>query len=551
MGRDARLLRMGLLAAGEMAGADDVRSAVEEMHADRIGHGYSATHDASLLAMLRARQTHLEACPGNHPQNLADVGAFERAGLRFGLNTDDPASYFGNVSLLGNEMIVRRALGFTDATIAACYADARAAAFAPHARRVVAAGRDGDAAARYEGAGVAAAAPALEGDGFAPRPSTQSHATKRFGSQGPVHEAAALRDHELADHELAEHVKTPYRIDYFDQRTDHFRSGADAARRWRQRYLIDDRHWKLGGPILFYTGVRLRALRLRAQPLPPSHRHTPRPPQKAFRHGGVACAPVRALPARMLTPSGHVSAQGAPPQCAPPSGAAWHVRCGPQNEGPITAFYSACGFLTDVLAPRLGALLLFAEARFYGSSLPFGRNGSFTPQALALLSTEQILADYAALLAALQGSLNATSSAVVAFGGSYGGTLATFFRLKYPHLTVGALAASAPIGYYSPSFWAARHVDGLTWFRTVERVYTEAAPGCYAQLVHTVALARARAASADPAVGAKLAAAFGLCSAPTDVDAFAYWITEALESIPQACDPARSRTSRAQGLHPP
>ena len=26
---------------------------------------------------------------------------------------------------------------------------------------------------------------------------------------------------------------------------------------------------------------------------------------------------------------------------------------------------------------------------------------------------------------------------------------------------------------------------------------------------------------------------FGLCGVPTDVDAFVYWITEALESIPQ------------------
>ena len=34
------------------------------------------------------------------------------------------------------------------------------------------------------------------------------------------------------------------------------------------------------------------------------------------------------------------------------------------NEGPITAFYGACGFMTEVLAPKLGGLLLFAEQRF-------------------------------------------------------------------------------------------------------------------------------------------------------------------------------------------
>ena len=196
------------------------------------------------------------------------------------------------------------------------------------------------------------------------------------------------------------------------------------------------------------------------------------------------------------------------------------------NEGGIEGFWHAGGFITDVLAPRLGSLVIMAEERYYGDSQPTrGRPFEY-------LSTEQVLADYASLLTRVQANLSASSCPVVAFGGSYGGTLTTLFRLKYPHIVVGGLAASAPVGYYAPGRWPARGVTAFTWFETVQRVYTEAAPGCYTALVNAVQEARA-AAKAGGAKAAALAAAFGLCSPPVDADAFAWWLTEALESIPQ------------------
>lgn len=49
------------------------------------------------------------------------------------------------------------------------------------------------------------------------------------------------------------------------------------------------------------------------------------------------------------------------------------------------------------------------------------------------------------LLTDLKRNLSSESSPVVLFGGSYGGMLAAWMRLKYPHIAVGALASSAPI----------------------------------------------------------------------------------------------------------
>ncbi|CAH0480733.1 unnamed protein product [Peronospora belbahrii] len=60
------------------------------------------------------------------------------------------------------------------------------------------------------------------------------------------------------------------------------------------------------------------------------------------------------------------------------------------------------------------------------------------------LSTQQTLADYAILIETIKEHF-APNVPVIGFGGSYGGMLATWFRMKYPHLIDGIIASSAPV----------------------------------------------------------------------------------------------------------
>lgn len=164
------------------------------------------------------------------------------------------------------------------------------------------------------------------------------------------------------------------------------------------------------------------------------------------------------------------------------------------------------------IAPEFRALLVFAEHRYYGESMPYG-NGSFADNGrLGYLTSQQALADYVDLIAYLKrwrhddgtttgrgdqhrhrhkGQLthhgggsggsggnggsggsgggsggsggigggsggiggggarpatadrgnrsSAPSNPTIAFGGSYGGMLAAWFRLKYPAVIEGSV----------------------------------------------------------------------------------------------------------------
>jgi len=180
-----------------------------------------------------------------------------------------------------------------------------------------------------------------------------------------------------------------------------------------------------------------------------------------------------------------------------------------------------------------GALLLFPEERYYGESQPFGKD-SLAPQNAVYLSTEQVLADYALLLTTVKEQLNASTCPVVAFGGSYGGTLTTYFRRQYPALTVGGLAASAPVGYYSHNAWDQHRISEYTWIDIVQQVFSSTehgGPACFSKL-QAIVDAVATAGS-TPAGLAKLAGQMHVCAPEVLGKDPIFLLTDALETLPQ------------------
>lgn len=114
------------------------------------------------------------------------------------------------------------------------------------------------------------------------------------------------------------------------------------------------------------------------------------------------------------------------------------------NEGNIEVFADNTGFMWEI-APEFGAIIIFAEHRYYGESMPFGNKSLLDPPHSGYLTSQQAIADYVDLIEHFRSKENTKHSPVIVFGGSYGGMLSAWMRMKYPHIVQGAIAASAPI----------------------------------------------------------------------------------------------------------
>jgi adenosine deaminase len=121
--------------AGELAGPESVRGALDALGADRIQHGVRAIEDTELVRRLADSPVCLDICPTSNVM-LAVAASIEAhplpalldAGVRCSLNADDPLLFGPN--LLAEYEVVRARLGLDDAAlayIARCSIDAAGA----------------------------------------------------------------------------------------------------------------------------------------------------------------------------------------------------------------------------------------------------------------------------------------------------------------------------------------------------------------------------------------------------------------------------------------
>ncbi|MBT3323172.1 MAG: adenosine deaminase [Anaerolineae bacterium] len=122
--------------AGEWAGAENVRDAIEVLGADRIGHGVRIMEDKNIIALAKERDTVFEVCvTSNHQSGVVTslrkhpLSKMIDAGLITTINTDDPS--ISRISLSSEFQMVHEKLGLSMKTLRDQTLNAVNAAFLP------------------------------------------------------------------------------------------------------------------------------------------------------------------------------------------------------------------------------------------------------------------------------------------------------------------------------------------------------------------------------------------------------------------------------------
>lgn len=126
--------------AGEWGDAENVRQAIEEFGADRIGHGVRVMEKPSVVALAAERGIPFEVCVTSNYQSgvvrsLADhpLPAMLRSGLNVTINTDDPS--ISRITLGDEYRLAMRDLGVSPSVLKERILAAAQAAFLPETEK--------------------------------------------------------------------------------------------------------------------------------------------------------------------------------------------------------------------------------------------------------------------------------------------------------------------------------------------------------------------------------------------------------------------------------
>ncbi len=115
---------------------ENIREAVELLHADRIGHGVQAIRSETIMALLRHKNIPLEICPTSNIQTAAvdrltrhPLLTFFRHGIPVTINTDDPS--ISNITLTDEYLVAVRVIGISFSELKTIILNAARAAFLP------------------------------------------------------------------------------------------------------------------------------------------------------------------------------------------------------------------------------------------------------------------------------------------------------------------------------------------------------------------------------------------------------------------------------------
>jgi adenosine deaminase len=126
--------------AGEWGGAENVRQAIEDFEAKRIGHGIKILEDLDVVALARERSTLFEVCvTSNYHSGVVDsianhpITEMIRRGLNVSINTDDPS--ISRINLSSEYQTIHRNLAISMDVIGTRVKAAAQGAFLPRELR--------------------------------------------------------------------------------------------------------------------------------------------------------------------------------------------------------------------------------------------------------------------------------------------------------------------------------------------------------------------------------------------------------------------------------